>query len=101
MECREWSRGNAAPSSLPFEPVRVSQILGFTSLAQQYRLSDGMDSTTLENAECQPVEEEYCSYVTVPVSPPETNVLKFWEVCEVLDATNINLLTIPGNSLAR
>ena len=95
MEYYEQStvqRGNAASTCLPPESVRSNQIPVFTSLAQQNRLLDNMYFITPENTEEQTVEEEYHSYLTASVSPPETNVLTFWEVSELSVPTNINLL---------
>jgi len=83
VEYREWSkakRGNV--SSTAPEPVRSNQIPAYTSLAQQYGLPDDMYFATPDSLEEQTVEEEYRSYVTASISPPGTNILKFWEVCD-------------------
>jgi hypothetical protein len=51
----------------------------FASLAQQYGLPEDMhlDSDSIEQ---QTVEQEFQSYVTSQISPPATDIIKFWEV---------------------
>jgi hypothetical protein len=73
-------RGNV--SSTTPEPIRSNQIPAYTSLAQQCGLLDDMYFATPDSLEEQTVEEEYRSYVTASISPPGTNILKFWEVCD-------------------
>ena len=58
-ECWTADQGN---SDLPPESVRSHQISIFTSLAQQYGLSDDMYFATPENTEEHIIKEEYCLY---------------------------------------
>jgi hypothetical protein len=49
------------------------------SLAAKYGLSDDMDVGD-PGANEQTVEQEYQAYITAPLSPRTTDIIKFWEV---------------------
>ena len=51
----------------------------YTNLADQYGVTD-MQFATPESVEEQTIEQEFQSFVTVPLSLRRTNMLKFWEV---------------------
>jgi hypothetical protein len=52
----------------------------YMSLAEQYGLSDDMEIGD-PGSRCQAtIEQEYQSYITAPLSPQSTDILKFWEV---------------------
>ena len=65
------------------EPVRSSQVPAYATLAADYGLPLDMYFVTSNNVE-QMVEEEFRSYVSGSLSPPETPLLKFWEVRDML-----------------
>ena len=65
------------------EPVRSNQVPAYATLAADYGLPLDMYFVTSNNVE-QTVEEEFCSYVLGSLSPPETPLLKFWEVRDML-----------------
>jgi len=60
------------------EPERLNQALAYFTLAEDYGLTD-MYFETPSNGE-QTVDEEFRSYASGALSPPGTNMLKFWEV---------------------
>lgn len=62
------------------EPLHQDQnVPTYMSLAAQYGLDDDMDMSNLGN-QGQTYEQEHQAYVTAPCSPPNTNILKHWEV---------------------
>jgi len=85
-EQAEAARGVA--SSLPNpEPVRSNQVPAYATLAADYGLPLDMYFVTSNNVE-QIVEEELRSYVSGSLSPPETPLLKFWEVRDMFTAAH-------------
>ena len=60
-----------------------STTLGYMSLAEAYGLKD-MQIGVLGDIEGQMVEQEFQAYVTVALSKPGTDSLKFWEVSKLM-----------------
>jgi hypothetical protein len=86
QEQAEAARGVA--SSLPNpESVQSNQVPAYTTLVADYGLPLDMHFVTSNNVE-QTVEEEFCSYISGLLSPPETPLLKFWEVRDMLTAAH-------------
>jgi len=82
QEQAEAARG--ATSSLPNpEPIWSNQVPAYATLAADYGLPLDMYFVTSNNVE-QMVEKEFHSYVSGSLSPPETPLLKFWEVRDML-----------------
>ena len=52
-------------------------------LAWKYGLAD-MRLGASQDADAQTLEQEYQSYVTAPLSVEGTDMLRFWEVCNLL-----------------
>jgi hypothetical protein len=80
---REQAEAARAISLPNPEPVRSNQVPAYATLAADYGLSLDMYFVTSNNVE-QTVEEEFHSYVSGSLSPPETPLLKFWEVRDML-----------------
>jgi hypothetical protein len=84
---RYWEQAEAArgvASSLPNpEPIQSNQVPAYTTLAADYGLPLNMYFVTSNNVK-QTVEEEFRSYISGSLSPPETPLLKFWEVRDML-----------------
>jgi hypothetical protein len=49
------------------------------ALAAEYGLDDEDMDTGNSGANEQTVEQEYQAYITAPLSPKTTNIIKFWE----------------------
>ena len=62
------------------DPDQLNQAPAYFTLAEDYGLQD-MYFATPSNRK-QTVEEEFRSYTSGALSPPGTNMLKFWEVCD-------------------
>ena len=62
--------------------VQSNQVLSLDSLMWDYGLTNEMDISTCKNANEQTIEQEFQSFVTAPLSPKGTSILKFWEVCK-------------------
>jgi hypothetical protein len=80
---REQAEAARAISLPNPEPVRSNQVPAYATLAADYGLPLDMYFVTSNNVE-QTVEEEFRSYVSGSLSPPETPLLKFWEVRDML-----------------
>jgi uncharacterized protein Usg len=61
--------------------VQSNQASALDSLMRDYGLANEMDIADHKNPNEQTIEQEYQTYVVVPLSPKRTNTLKFWEVC--------------------
>jgi hypothetical protein len=59
--------------------VRSTGTPGYMSLVEVYGLKD-MQIGASDDVEGQTVEQEFQAYVTVALSKPGTDILKFWEV---------------------
>lgn len=76
----EYRRRNSEPhldtiASLPAPPL----LEAWEDLDIQYGLADMYDDSSTALT-IQTVEEEYSAYVTAPISPKGTDLVKFWEV---------------------
>jgi len=81
VEYREQNRANRPiVGSAPVgpEPDRLNQALAYFTLAEDYGLQDMYFATPSDRE--QTVDEEFRSYTLGALSPPGTNILKFWEV---------------------
>jgi DNA-directed RNA polymerase specialized sigma24 family protein len=63
----------------------------YMSLAEQYGLGSDMDVGD-SGANEQTIEQEYQAYITVPLSPKNINILKFWEVHSYVNDISILLM---------
>jgi hypothetical protein len=64
-------------------PVESTAAPAYTHLARKYGLAD-MRLGASRDIEAQTLEQEYRSYVTAPLSVEGTDMLRFWEVCNLL-----------------
>jgi hypothetical protein len=80
---REQAEAARAISLPNPEPIQSNQVPAYATLAADYGLPLDMYFVTSNNVE-QTVEEELRSYVSGSLSPPETPLLKFWEVRDML-----------------
>jgi hypothetical protein len=55
----------------------------YYSLTEQYGLGASMQFVSQQSHNIQTVEQEYQSYITALCSGPRTNMVKFWEVCDI------------------
>jgi hypothetical protein len=63
------------------QPASEDPQPGYMLLAAQYGLGDKMEiGGSISSHHRATIEEEYSSYITVPLSPASMNILKFWEV---------------------
>ena len=84
-ECARARAVAAGVSASPFighNVVQSNQAPSLDSLMRDYGLTNEMDISTRENANEQTIEQEFQSFVTAPLSPKGTSILKFWEVCK-------------------
>ena len=87
-EYRERARARAVAAGVSASPlvghnvVQSNQALSLDSLMWDYGLTNEMDISTRENANEQTIEQEFQSFVTAPLLPKGTSILKFWEVCK-------------------
>jgi hypothetical protein len=72
-----------APASTIVTPVESTAVPAFTHLAQNFGLAD-MQLGASWDSEAQTLEQEYQSYVTAPLSIEGTDLLRFWEVRNIL-----------------
>jgi len=72
-----------APASTIATPVESTAVPAFTHLARKYGLAD-MQLGASRDSEVQTLEQEYQSYVTAPLSVEGTDLLRFWEVRNIL-----------------
>jgi hypothetical protein len=82
MEYRERAKARA-PAPTIVTPIKSTAAPAYTHLARKYALTD-MQLGASRDAEAQTLEQEYQSYVTAPLSSEGTDMLKFWEVCNLL-----------------
>src|ERR1700683_2080457 len=82
LEYHQRAKARAPPSTIvtPIEPTAAP---AYTHLAQKYGLTD-MWLGASQDTEAQTLEQEYQSYVTAPLSVEGTDMLRFWEVCNLL-----------------
>jgi len=81
VEYREQTGANGAiagSSTTVPDPARLNQAPAYFTLAEDYGLQDMFFATP--NNRKQTVQEEFHSYTSGALSPPGTNILKFWEV---------------------
>lgn len=69
-------------------------LFGIDDLAKQYGLEDLMDFSDGTAQPDQSIEDEFNAYITAPLSPKGTDVLKFWEVSDLIIITLIILLIL-------
>lgn len=70
----------ASEQSIPASAYpNVRGVPTYMSLTAQYDLEDNMTIGT-SGAQEQSIEQEYQAYITAPLSPKKTPILKFWEV---------------------
>ena len=78
----EWA---AAPKEDPSSSVKSgdtdTELPQFMSLARKYGFDDGDDEMDIGHVEAtaRSVDQEYQSYITSPLSPKKTDIVKFWE----------------------
>ena len=68
-----------APASTVVTPIKSVVAPAYTHLARKYGLAD-MRLGTSQDSEAQTLEQEYQSYITVPLSIEGADMLRFWEV---------------------
>ena len=78
------------PQTAPTTPKETGTF-GLDDLAEQYGIEDLMDFTDNSMPLEQSIDEEFAAYVTLPLSPKKTDILKFWEV----SILNINVNKCP------
>jgi|SRR5882762_11454082 len=94
MEYCEGAKARA-PASMIVTPVESTVAPAYTHLAQKYGLTD-MQLGASRDAKAQTLEQEYQSYVTTLLSGEGTDMLKLWEVCNLLFSRYyFNHLQIP------
>jgi len=71
------------PASTIVTPIESTVVPAFTHLARKYGLPD-MQLGASRDSEAQTLEQEYQSYVTAPLSVKGTDLLRFWEVRNIL-----------------
>ena len=81
-EYRERAKARA-PASTVVTPIELFAAPAYTHLARKYGLAD-MWLGTSQDSEAQTLEQEYQSYITVPLSVEGTDMLRFWEVRNTL-----------------
>lgn len=81
IKYRQRAKPRAPPSTIVI-PAKPTAAPAYTHLAQKYGLAD-MRVGALRDAEGQTLEQEYHSYVTAPLSIEGTDILRFWEVCNL------------------
>jgi hypothetical protein len=75
------SAGSARTTPIASAAPRVpSATPAYMSLAEKYGMTDMLIADP-SNVEERTIEQEYQAYITAPLSPPTTDILKFWEVC--------------------
>ena len=79
---RAVAAGVSASSLVAHNVVQSNQAPSLDSLMWDYGLTNEMDISTCKNANEQTIKQEFWSFVTAPLSPKGTNILKFWEVCK-------------------
>ena len=88
LEYREMAKqkaleGQSAPT-VAVPGVGTGKTPSYMSLAQQYGYDDDdMEFGGPSDAE-QTVEQEYQAYITAPLSAKYTDILKYWEVSNVI-----------------
>jgi hypothetical protein len=88
LEYREKAKqkaleGQSAPT-VAVPGVGTGKMPSYISLAQQYGYNDdNMEFDGSSDAE-QTLEQEYQAYVTAPLSTKYTDILKYWEVSNVI-----------------
>jgi hypothetical protein len=78
---REQIKARAPASAIV--TVESTVAAAYTHLAQKYGLAD-MRLGASRDRDAQTLEQEYQSYITAPLSPEGTDMLRFWEVCNPL-----------------
>jgi hypothetical protein len=66
-------------------------------LAEQYGLDDMMELEDNVSQAEQTVDEEFSAYTSSPLSPRDTNIIKFWEVSCHKDFGGIFKMTLPSS----
>jgi hypothetical protein len=73
--------GSDSGHSVPLPAVGNSaQPPAYTTIAEQYGLQDMHFESASGSGEDQSVKQEFQAYVTAPLSPLLTNILKHWKV---------------------
>jgi hypothetical protein len=82
MQMREYhGRSNQGEGQVhQTETLVQSRCEDLEQLAHEYGIGDMMDFSNNATQPKQTLDEEYTSYVTVPLSPKGTDILKLWEV---------------------
>jgi hypothetical protein len=78
----EYRATNEEPLAGPIAPI-LGELPAYMTLDDQYGLMDD-DLAIGGTTTGQTVEQEFQAYVTAPLSPPNIDILKFWEVSREL-----------------
>lgn len=76
----EYRAHTRVPQTAPATPRETESAFGLDDLAEQYGVEDLMNFTDNSTPLEQSIDEEFAAYVTAPLSPKKTDILKFWEV---------------------
>jgi hypothetical protein len=75
----EYRATSEEPLAGPIAPI-LGESPAYMTLDDQYGLMDDDLAIGGTTAQGQTVEQEFQAYVTAPLSPPNIDILKFWEV---------------------
>ena len=82
----EYRTRATAPEEQPLPTLQPggsgTNLPPYTSLAAKYGLTDDDMDIGNPGTNEQTVEQEYQAYITAPLSPKTTIIIKFWEVCK-------------------